>query len=191
MLKVSSAVCRRKSSCATSVTGFVDSRRRCCPFGTTESPSYRLRACFRFFQGFHLHCLDPPLHTVPRGAWMCGSCILAKGADYGFEEGNEHTLADFHERASAFRRSWLTRHPPSLQGERSLEDARQEVDWRKEVDIEDHVEREFWRLVMSTTDGEDVEVEYGADVHTSKMGRQVFGLSFALRTPLHCIRLND
>ena len=34
---------------------------------------------------------------------------------------------------------------------------------------EDDVEREFWRLVSSPF--EQVEVEYGADVHTSKYGR--------------------
>jgi histone demethylase JARID1 len=41
---------------------------------------------------------------------------------------------------------------------------------------EDDVEREFWRLVQSSH--ETVEVEYGADVHSTTHGRWVESLGF-------------
>ena len=44
-----------------------------------------------------------------------------------------------------------------------------EEKYREQLLIEDHMEREFWRLVECQT--ETVEVEYGADLHSSKYGR--------------------
>ena len=26
-------------------------------------------------KGYHLHCLNPPLESVPEGDWRCGSCL--------------------------------------------------------------------------------------------------------------------
>jgi hypothetical protein len=42
---------------------------------------------------------------------------------------------------------------------------------REALALEDHLEREFWRMVESPL--ETVEVEYGADVHATKWGRYV------------------
>jgi hypothetical protein len=49
---------------------------------------------------------------------------------------------------------------------------------------EDDVEREFWRLTESSYD--TVEVEYGADVHSTTHGRYVPPLIQALDS--HCLR---
>lgn len=126
-------------------------------------------------KGYHIFCLSNPLKAVPPGDWICDPCIVNRGDDYGFEEGDEHTLSSFQQRASEFRKEWLADHPvPGL----TKEDLNKEVltdggleDWEREAAIEDHVEREFWRLVASPD--EAVEVEYGADIHTTKWGRWV------------------
>lgn len=119
-------------------------------------------------QGFHLHCLEPPLESVPKGQWLCDACILGTGDDYGFEEGSEHTFASYHARATAFRGKWLKMHPPPehILGQPTVLDTDGE-DWAMEQEIEDHIEREFWKVISSK---EKVEVEYGADLHTTNGG---------------------
>jgi hypothetical protein len=47
-----------------------------------------------------------------------------------------------------------------------IDNAEDELD--EQLAIEDHFEREFWRLVESQH--ETVEVEYGADVNSTKDG---------------------
>ena len=106
---------------------------------------------------------------MPKGHWICDTCIIGTGADYGFEEGNEHTFGSFHKRASAFRRKWLELHPSPRRDDEAVLPNDAGEDWARELDIEDHLEREFWRLVESPH--ETVEVEYGADLHTTKGGR--------------------
>jgi len=120
-------------------------------------------------QGYHLECLEPPLEAVPRGDWICDTCIVTTGADYGFEEGNEHSFGSFHKMATAFRQDWLERHPLPEREVPFTEWRGQGEDWVKELAIEEHLEREFWRLIEKPQ--EDVEVEYGADLHTSTCGR--------------------
>jgi hypothetical protein len=44
--------------------------------------------------------------------------------------------------------------------------------------LEEYFEQEFWRLVESQE--ETVEVEYGADLHTTKTGRFVFAMDYVL-----------
>ena len=122
-----------------------------------------------WLQGFHLGCLDPPLTTVPRGHWICDACIVSTGADYGFEEGNEHSFSSFQKRTSAFRKTWLELHPlPESEDKLPVWNGPGE-DWLMEFTLEDHMERQFWRLVESPHN--TVEVEYGADLHTTKWGR--------------------
>ena len=43
-----------------------------------------------------------------------------------------------------------------------------EPSWEERLHLEDHLEREFWRVVESQT--ETVEVEYGADLHVRQYG---------------------
>jgi len=131
-----------------------------------DAPSMLL--CDECDKGYHLHCLNPPLKAVPKDDWICDACIINHGDDYGFEEGDDHTLGSFQQRARKFKSKWLDLHPvPGVGNPEKAE--RLNEDWEKELLVEDHVEREFWRLVESPDD--TVEVEYGADIHTTKWGR--------------------
>ncbi|KAG8732779.1 hypothetical protein FRC11_011022 [Ceratobasidium sp. 423] len=113
-------------------------------------------------EGFHMSCLDPPLNAVPKGSWFCHTCMFGNN-DYGFDEGEEHSLTSFQQRDLQFRKSWFESHPPL--GEDAL---RVPIGDSDVLVSEDDVEREFWRLVQSSH--ETVEVEYGADVHSTTHG---------------------
>ncbi|KAF7798648.1 hypothetical protein EIP86_009872 [Pleurotus ostreatoroseus] len=65
---------------------------------------------------FHIFCLDPALSTIPKGQWFCHVCLFGTGGDFGFDEGDEHSLASFQARDLEFRKLWFTAHPPSDAG---------------------------------------------------------------------------
>ena len=128
--------------------------------------------------GFHMFCLDPPLSNIPRGQWFCHICLFGTGGDFGFDEGEEHSLSSFQARDREFRRLWFLSHPPQsglFNGSDSSSSARVSDPYANRfgnmVVTEDDVELEFWRLVQTPT--ETVEVEYGADVHSTTHGRYV------------------
>ena len=116
--------------------------------------------------GFHTYCLEPPLSTVPANEeWYCTPCLLSQGDNFGFEDGEEHSIPSFQARDAAFASAWWEKHRPSSSGgtsslSRNLGGV---------TVTEDDVEREFWRLTESAID--TVEVEYGADVHSTTHGR--------------------
>lgn len=60
---------------------------------------------------------------------------------------------------------WFAAHPPGDHTEDDSIKAR----IGKDLVSEDDVEKEFWRLVSSQK--ETVEIEYGADVHSTTHGR--------------------
>ena len=125
-------------------------------------------------RGFHLTCLSPPLSEVPASQFFCDTCLMMNGAEYGFEEGQDHSLHSFRKRADAFKSQWLDDHPlpffrrqsASDDGDAAMNSPQDAMD--EQVAIEDHFEREFWRLVESQS--ENVEVEYGADVNSTNNG---------------------
>lgn len=133
-----------------------------------------------FEPGFHIFCLDPPLDAIPDNEWFCPSCLIGNGAEFGFDEGDEHTLGSFQARDRAFSEYWWQMHPPkpykarpkgvfstTMGGSPTFDEERPNGVTRdvKGVAVSEHdVEQEFWRLVDSKT--ETVEVEYGADVHS-------------------------
>lgn len=125
--------------------------------------------------GFHMFCLDPPLTTIPKGQWFCHICLFGTGGDFGFDEGEEHSLSSFQARDREFRKQWFQTHPPQGDEERVRDgDTKNAPDpavnrFDDVVVSETDVEREFWRLVESPN--ETVEVEYGADVHSTTHGR--------------------
>lgn len=123
-------------------------------------------------RGYHLACLSPALLEVPKSQFYCDTCLLMNGADYGFEEGEEHSLHSFRKRADAFKKKWLLAHPsPSLDKGKGREEQNGmdgPTEMEEAVAMEDHFEREFWRCVESQH--ESVEVEYGADVNYTKEG---------------------
>lgn len=134
-------------------------------------------------RGYHLNCLSPPLEEVPSSQFYCDACLLMNGADYGFEEGEEHSLHSYRRRADAFKKKWLQDHPiPMNKGKGKQENGMQtdEEAMADQIRLEDHFEREFWRCVESQT--ESVEVEYGADVNYTKDGGYVRLWSGAMLT---------
>ncbi|KAK2779508.1 hypothetical protein FQN53_001331 [Emmonsiellopsis sp. PD_33] len=117
--------------------------------------------------GYHMQCLDPPLESVPDYDWHCPKCLVGTG-EYGFEEGGIYSLKQFQEKANNFKENYFG---PNRPFDPVLNAPRKET--------EDDVEREFWRLVESLT--ETVEVEYGADIHSTTHGS---GFPTVERNPL-------
>lgn len=131
-------------------------------------------------RGFHMECLVQFPKVKPRAEWICDECIITTGDDYGFEEGNEHSFKSFHQRAEKFKQKWLQLHPirrlSNLNEKRQSafqgnlpESTLESIDREIALATEDHYEREFWKAVESQS--ETVEVEYGADLHTTNCGR--------------------
>ena len=121
------------------------------------------------FSGFHMFCLDPPLDTVPKEQWFCFTCLSGTGGDFGFDEGEEHSLSSFQARDLEFRKLWFESHPPQSSSPVNSEgESMSDLIGNARVSEYD-VEEEFWRLVQSPH--ETVEVEYGADVHSTTHGR--------------------
>ena len=106
--------------------------------------------------GYHRYCLDPPMPSLPDYDWHCSRCLVGTG-EYGFEEGGIYSLKVFQEKANNFKEHYFSTRMPL--------DPVTNVPRRA---TEDDVEREFWRLVENLT--ESVEVEYGADIHSTTHG---------------------
>jgi len=116
-----------------------------------------------------MFCLDPPLESIPADEWYCHPCLTSTGGDFGFDEGEEHSLSSFQARDSEFRQVWFKSHlPPSAVKGKKVDDPT--VSRFGDVTITEYdVENEFWRLVQSPD--ETVEIEYGADIHSTTHGR--------------------
>ena len=113
----------------------------------------RLLLCDSCDCAYHTFCLIPPLPYVPQGDWSCPKCVskeLSKPIDpYGFlQSSTQYTLKTFGEMADSFKTNYFRRP-------------------LNEISTEE-VEKEFWRLTKSIH--EQVQVEYGADVHVLEMG---------------------
>lgn len=127
-----------------------------------------------YLPGYHTYCLTPPISSIPKGQWFCHSCLF--DTDYGFDEGEDHSLSSFQRRAADFKRMWFEAHPPTQSPDTGDTSSRRSANSSIKVTEED-VEREFWRLVESPYDS--VEVEYGADIHSTTHGRRVHGSRLA------------
>ncbi|KAK6347123.1 hypothetical protein TWF696_007202 [Orbilia brochopaga] len=106
--------------------------------------------------GYHTYCLDPPVKAIPERDWYCNRCLVGTG-EFGFEDGPVYSLKQFQEKANNFKENYFASKmsfDPILNSKRQVS--------------EDDVEREFWRLVESLH--ETVEVEYGADIHSTTHG---------------------
>ncbi|KAH0258296.1 PLU-1-domain-containing protein, partial [Aureobasidium melanogenum] len=107
--------------------------------------------------GYHGACLEPPVKMQqPEHDWHCPRCLVGTG-EFGFEEGEVYSLRAFQERANRFKENHFADKMPFD----PILNKRRPVN-------EDDVEREFWRLVENIT--ETVEVEYGADIHSTTHG---------------------
>ncbi|KAI4170030.1 MAG: hypothetical protein LQ343_005279 [Gyalolechia ehrenbergii] len=105
---------------------------------------------------YHWYCLDPAVEIPANQDWHCPRCLVGTG-EFGFEEGGIYSLKQFQDKAQSFKDSYFA---PRMPFDPVLNNKRQVT--------EDDVEREFWRLVESIT--ETVEVEYGADIHSTTHG---------------------
>ena len=118
---------------------------------------------------FHVSCAS--LSHAPRGDWVCSACLVGTGGDFGFDDGETHSLHSFWQRCAAFQRTYAAhamKHASPDDAERWARlPTRANTDATLIAD-EDLVEAEFWRLVHSAH--ELVDVEYGADVHSSVHG---------------------
>ena len=123
--------------------------------GKSEDPA-NILVCDGCDLGYHCLCLDPPLTSIPDYDWQCSRCLVGTG-EYGFEEGGIYSLKVFQEKANNFKEHYFSSRMPI--------DPVTNVPRRA---TEDDVEREFWRLVENLT--ESVEVEYGADIHSTTHG---------------------
>jgi histone demethylase JARID1 len=117
-----------------------------------------------------MFCLDPPLTIIPKGQWFCHACLFGTGDDFGFDEGEEHCLSSFQARDLEFRKLWFESHPPADSEANLLKPNEPMVNRIGSVAVSEYdLENEFWRLVQSPH--ETVEIEYGADVHSTTHGR--------------------
>ncbi|KAF9340240.1 hypothetical protein BGZ91_002904 [Linnemannia elongata] len=121
-----------------------------CEICHTERDLDKMLICDGCELGYHMYCLTPPLNSIPKTDWYCAKCLVA-GDEFGFEEGEEYSLSSFQQKCNTFKKNWFEKA--------GYTDGRVP---------EDAVEREFWRLVESTF--ETVEVEYGADLHSTQHG---------------------
>jgi histone demethylase JARID1 len=106
--------------------------------------------------GYHGYCLDPPIKGIPAYDWHCPRCLVGTG-EFGFEEGGVYSLKQFQERAHSFKQSHFANKMPFD----PVTNAPKPV-------TEDDVEHEFWRSVENLA--ETIEVEYGADIHSTTHG---------------------
>uniref|UniRef100_A0A4W6FYJ8 [histone H3]-trimethyl-L-lysine(4) demethylase n=1 Tax=Lates calcarifer TaxID=8187 RepID=A0A4W6FYJ8_LATCA len=119
-------------------------------FGSAED---RLLLCDGCDDSYHIFCLIPPLHDVPKGDWRCPKCLAQECGKppvaFGFEQASRnYTLQAFGDMADSFKSDYFNMPVHMVPTEL--------------------VEKEFWRLV--STIEEDVTVEYGADIASKEFG---------------------
>ncbi|KAJ1969572.1 hypothetical protein IWQ62_000535 [Dispira parvispora] len=147
-----------KSGPAKKASDASDSSSEVCRICRRGDHGDQMLLCDGCDNGFHLFCLDPPLKKVPNNDWYCTQCILQAGDDFGFEDGDEYSLHSFQQKCNNFKRRWFASYFEGTDGADLVEDR-----------VPEQVtEAEFWRLVQSPY--EDVEVEYGADLHSMQHG---------------------
>jgi histone demethylase JARID1 len=133
----------------------LDSHQKCEHCGKNDDLA-NLLLCESCDYGYHMSCLDPQVPHKPDHDWHCPRCLVGDG-QFGFEEGGIYSLKQFQEKAADFKEGYFQNKmpfDPVLNCPRPV--------------TEDDIEREFWRLVASLE--ETVEVEYGADIHSTTHG---------------------
>jgi histone demethylase JARID1 len=123
-----------------------------CGKGTEAGPT---KVCDTCDCSYHTTCLEAPLKSQSDQDWHCPRCLVGTG-EFGFEEGGIYSLRQFQEKADHFKKRYFASKIKS-------------DDPNIKVEITDNtVEEEFWRLTEALT--ETVEVEYGADIHSTTHG---------------------
>ncbi|KAJ3072106.1 hypothetical protein HDU98_004211 [Podochytrium sp. JEL0797] len=150
----------------------VSSNCQICNLGKSAG---KLLKCDQCKMRFHMSCLNPTVTHVPEHEWYCALCLKTHGDDFGFQqEGSLQSLAEFQKVADDFKERYFR--------ERRREQNRMEEDGRLCIE-EEEMEQEFWKLVEDNRFTEDgVEVQYGADLHSSQHGS---GFPVVERDPLN------
>lgn len=86
----------------------------CTICGSGESAESML-LCDDCDRGFHMNCLDPAVDHIPPGEWYCDECLMVLKEDFGFEDGDTHSLFSFYMRSEEFRRSYWSKHQDAIQ----------------------------------------------------------------------------
>ncbi|KAJ5995617.1 hypothetical protein N7481_002594 [Penicillium waksmanii] len=139
---------------------------KCESCGRSDNPSTIL-VCDACDLGYHTTCLDPSTTASSDHDWHCPKCLVGTG-EFGFEDGGVYSLKQFQEKANEFKKGYFATKMPF---DPVLNTHRRET--------EDDVEAEFWKLVVDLH--ETVEVEYGADIHSTTHGS---GFPTVERNPL-------
>ncbi|KAJ3336197.1 hypothetical protein HDU93_003463 [Gonapodya sp. JEL0774] len=132
---------------------------------TPNPPSIKCDGCEL---PYHLNCLlIRPRRDIEE--WWCPKCLDLSGEDFGFDEGGTYTLSEFKDKCEKWKRAYFGLKEPQRAWEGGVwtEAPVEGAKGRGGVTEED-VETEFWNLVEDPYNG--VEVEYGADLHTSVYG---------------------
>lgn len=104
---------------------------------------------------FHLQCLHMTRAQIPEHSWYCANCVLGNGY-YGFQDAREmFTLGEFQQQCEQFDAAFFGPEKPASAVE---------------------LESQFWQLVDDM--GNNVKVQYGADIHNRARG-QVSGFPIA------------
>ncbi|KAJ5104644.1 Zinc finger PHD-type [Penicillium alfredii] len=135
--------------------GIQNTGEKCESCGKSDNRSSIL-VCDSCELGYHKTCLDPSTTTATEHDWHCPKCLVGTG-EFGFEDGGVYSLKQFQEKANDFRKKYFASKMPF---DPVLNTHRRET--------EDDVEAEFWKLVVDLH--ETVEVEYGADIHSTTHG---------------------
>ncbi len=145
---------------------------RVCQFGDREG---HLLLCDECDDAYHTFCLVPPLPDVPRGDWRCPQCVAKvcnrPPVEYGFEQSKrQYSLQEFGEMADQFKVNYFKVISTAFRLDCSLSLLHRLLTLQKEIHEvpSEALEFEFWRLLQSL--GEDVVVEYGADIHAAEKG---------------------
>lgn len=137
------------------LTGYTNRLQKCETCGRGND-NVNMLICDGCDHGYHTYCLDPVVKSIPERDWYCNRCLVGTG-EFGFADGGVYSLRQFQEKANNFKDNYFQPRMPF-----------DPVHNTRRQPTEDDVEREFWRLVESLT--ETVEVEYGADIHSTTHG---------------------
>jgi histone demethylase JARID1 len=125
-----------------------------------------------------MFCLVPAVTSVPDCDWYCPDCLKGDD-DFGFEDGRDHSLHDFHAFADEFKKNY---YKAKFEREAGKALSEKELAVKMATLGESDMEKEFWRLAADVY--QHVEVEYGADVHSGPSGGGFPSLAKYPRDPI-------
>ena len=124
--------------------------------------------CDRCGCGFHLQCLNPPLHAVPAGEWFCAQCLQES---FGFDSTRVFRFHQYERQAHMFKHAFFDglvetglSKKSRAEGVAHSAEARAQSGARlRELEVPpEEVEWQFWNVV--TTPDQPLEVLYAAEL---------------------------